>query len=115
MRARLYMLLAVAVIGCAGRNEPEPEVPDLLADEDPRELFPDIAAQTIRRLHATLSQAEHLHRSQKAEPCARAWEDLEVLMAAGRPVQTESARFYGACSCCFAPPDEDEATAHGSD
>jgi hypothetical protein len=97
MRGCFYILVAVGMIGCAGRGEPEPEVPDLLADENPKELFPEL---------------EHLHRSQKPEPCARAWADLEVLMNAGRPVQTESARFFGACGCCTAQLDEDEDGGH---
>jgi hypothetical protein len=112
MRGCFYILVAVGMIGCAGRGEPEPEVPDLLADENPKELFPELEGQTRRRLHATLTEAEHLHRSQKPEPCARAWADLEVLMNAGRPVQTESARFFGACGCCTAQLDEDEDGGH---
>lgn len=107
VRPRLPHVCLLAVLGCAGRRDPEPEVPDLLAAQDPEELFPDLKQRALERLDAALSEAEYSHRSHKADPCGRAWRELQTLTDADYPIQTHSARFYHACGCCFTPPEDD--------
>lgn len=107
MSRRLSHLFLLAALGCAARGQPDPEVPDLLATQDPEELFPDLQKRALERLDVALSEAEYSHRTHKAEPCGRAWEELQTLSDADVSIQTHSARFYHACGCCFTPPDED--------
>lgn len=106
MSRRVLTLVILLLAACARRQAPEGEVPDLLGEQDPAQMFPDLDRQTMSMFLNAISKAEHTHTSERREPCKVAWGHLEALIARGRETRFQSARFYEVCGCCFSPGED---------